>query len=347
MEDFARDHDTAFERGDGDRHHPLADRWPSILRHHLGHHGRRPRLHERRDRVRDLQGIPGRLLWSLVRWERRAVPRGHGDHGSACVRAQQKAGGTVTRVRVRAWTTGVIAIVVSIVVFLVPFMFVILQSSKTPADASSLTFTWPKHWQFLSNLRAVLQTNDGIIWRAFFNSAILTVTSVTIMVILAAMAGYVLGRRKSKWNALINFFGTLQGMILIEAPFGLSFSILLFRAFVGNIPRELDEAAVLDGAGPFRLFFQVVLPLLRPVVVTVVVVQAVFVFNDFAGPLYFLPGNEHATVQLTLFTFQGQNLSFYNLLFMDILLITIPPLIAYIFSNRQIVAGITSGAIKG
>jgi len=90
-----------------------------------------------------------------------------------------------------------------------------------------------------------------------------------------------------------------------------------------------------------------VLPLLRPVVVTVIVVQAVFVFNDFAGPLYFLPGDENATVQLTLYTFSGQNLSFYNLLFMDILLITIPPLVAYIFFNRQIVAGLTSGAVKG
>jgi raffinose/stachyose/melibiose transport system permease protein len=75
--------------------------------------------------------------------------------------------------------------------------------------------------------------------------------------------------------------------------------------------------------------------------------MAVTVFNDFAGPLYFLPGNEHATVQLTLFTFQSQNLSFYNLLFMDVLLITIPPLIAYIVANRQLVAGLTSGAVKG
>ena len=277
----------------------------------------------------------------------------------------------MTRVRVRAWTVGIIAIIVSLAVFIVPFIFVVLQASKDPADASSLAFSWPKHWQFIANLRAVLQTNEGIIWRAFLNSAILTVTSVTITVILAAMAGYVLARRKTKWNGVVNFFvlaglivppavvptiwvlqrlrlfGTLQGMILIEATFGLSFSILLFRAFVGTIPRELDEAAVIDGAGPFSLFFRVVLPLLRPVVVTVAVVQAVFVFNDFAGPLYFLPGNEHATVQLTLFTFQSQNLSFYNLLFMDILLITIPPLIAYIFSNRQIVAGLTNGAIKG
>jgi raffinose/stachyose/melibiose transport system permease protein len=277
----------------------------------------------------------------------------------------------MTRVRVRAWTVGIIAIIVSIVVFIVPFVFVVLQASKSPADASTLAFSWPKQWQFLANLRAVLATNGGLIWHAFLNSAILTITSVTLTVTLAAMAGYVLARRKTRWNWVVNFFvlaglivppavvptiwvlqhlhlfGTLPGMILIEATFGLSFSILLFRAFVGTIPRELDEAAVLDGAGPFTLFFRVVLPLLRPVVVTVGVVMAVTVFNDFAGPLYFLPGNEHATVQLTLFTFQSQNLSFYNLLFMDVLLITIPPLIAYILANRQLVAGLTSGAIKG
>jgi raffinose/stachyose/melibiose transport system permease protein len=277
----------------------------------------------------------------------------------------------MTRLRVRAWTVGIIAIIVSIVVFIVPFVFVVLQAAKSPADASTLAFSWPKQWQFLANLRAVLATNGGLIWHAFLNSAILTVTSVTLTVTLAAMAGYVLARRKTRWNWVVNFFvlaglivppavvptiwvlqhlhlfGTLPGMILIEATFGLSFSILLFRAFVGTIPRELDEAAVLDGAGPFTLFFRVVLPLLRPVVVTVGVVMAVTVFNDFAGPLYFLPGNEHATVQLTLFTFQSQNLSFYNLLFMDVLLITIPPLIAYILANRQLVAGLTSGAIKG
>jgi raffinose/stachyose/melibiose transport system permease protein len=277
----------------------------------------------------------------------------------------------VTRERARAWIVGIISILISIVVFLVPFVFVILQAAKTPEDASTLAFSWPVKWQFLQNLGAVLASNDGLIWRAFLNSATLTVGSVTIMVVLAAMAGYVLARKKSRWNPAVNFFvlaglivppavvptiwvlqglglfKTMPGMILIEATFGLSFSILLFRAFVGNIPRELDEAAVLDGAGPVRLFFRVVLPLLRPVVVTVIVVQSVFVFNDFAGPLYFLPGDENATVQLTLYTFQGQNLSFYNLLFMDILLITIPPLVAYIFFNRQIVAGLTSGAVKG
>ncbi|WP_223693461.1 carbohydrate ABC transporter permease [Leifsonia poae] len=276
----------------------------------------------------------------------------------------------MTRERRRAWIVGSIAILVSIVVFLVPFAFVLLQAAKSPADASNLQFSWPTQWQFFQNFVDTLNSNDGVIWRAIINSTVLTVGSVLLMVAIGAMAGYVLARKRSKWGPVVNFFvlaglivppavvptiwvlqglklfGTMPGMILIEATFGLSFCILLFRAFVGNIPRELDEAAVLDGAGPIRLFTRVVLPLLRPVIVTVVVVQAVFVFNDFAGPLYFLPGDQ-VTVQLALYTFSGQNLSFYNLLFMAIFIITIPPLIAYIFFNRQIVGGITSGAVKG
>ena len=273
--------------------------------------------------------------------------------------------------RIRAWVFGIVAIVVSAVVFLIPFSFILLQAGKTISDASQLGFTLPTKWVIWQNFEAVLTTNDGVIVRAFINSAVLTITSVILMVLISAMVGYVLQRKRSRLNAVINFFvlaglivppavvptiwvlqgmhlfKTLPGMILVEATFGLSFSILLFRAFVATIPKELDEAAVIDGAGPLRLFFRVILPLLRPVVVTVIVVQAVAVFNDFANPLYFLPGDANATVQLTLYNFQSQMNSQWNLLFMDILLITIPPLILFIFFNRQIVAGMTSGAVKG
>ena len=138
-----------------------------------------------------------------------------------------------------------------------------------------------------------------------------------------------------------------HGLILVEVAYGLSFCVLLFRAFVATIPKELDEAAVIDGAGPLRLFFQIVLPLLRPVIVTVVVVQTVAIFNDFTNPLYYLPGRQNVTVQLTLYNFQSQFETSYNLLFMDILLVTIPPLSMYLFFNRQIVAGLTAGEVKG
>ncbi|WP_448258456.1 carbohydrate ABC transporter permease [Microbacterium aurum] len=271
----------------------------------------------------------------------------------------------------RKYLVGIIAILVSIVVFLVPFAFVVLQAGKTPKEAGLLEFSWPAEWQLWDNFLAVVQTNDYQLLWAFFNSITLTVLSVTIMVVASAMVGYLLQRRKSRWNGIVNFFvlaglivppavvptiwvlqglglfKTLPGMILIEATFGLSFCILLFRAFIATIPKELDEAAIIDGAGPMRLFFQVILPLLRPVIVTVIVVQAVNVFNDFTNPLYFLPGSDTPTVQLTLYNYQSQTVSQFNLLFMDILLITIPPLIMYVFFNRQIVAGMTSGAVKG
>ncbi|BAJ74636.1 ABC-type sugar transport system, permease component [Microbacterium testaceum StLB037] len=279
----------------------------------------------------------------------------------------------MSRLAVRRWTVGTIAIVVSVVVFLVPFAFILVTAAKTAPEASTLSFSWPAEWKLWDNIAAVLADRDGILIRAFVNSIVLTVASVVIMVVLAAMVGYVLQRKKSRWNGIINFFvlaglivppavvptiwvlqglglfKTLGGLILIEATFGLSFCILLFRAFVSTIPRELDEAALIDGAGPIRLFFQIVLPLLKPVIVTVIVVQAVAVFNDFANPLYFLPGDANATVQLTLYAYASSSTSAgqLNLLFADILLITIPPLVMYVFFNRQIVAGMTSGAIKG
>jgi raffinose/stachyose/melibiose transport system permease protein len=146
---------------------------------------------------------------------------------------------------------------------------------------------------------------------------------------------------------LLGLFKTLSGMVLIQVAYGLGFTVLLFRSFIATIPRDLDEAAIIDGAKPFQIFFRVILPLLKPVTVTVIVVQSIAIFNDFTNPLYYLPGRENVTVQLTLYNFQGQFQTQFNLLFMNILLVTIPPLIVFIFFNRQIVAGMTAGAVKG
>lgn len=257
------------------------------------------------------------------------------------------------------------------IVFLVPFAFIILIAAKSQVESANLAFSWPTEWQLWANLREVLRTRDYIVIIAFINSAILTVASVTGMVILAAMTAFVLQRRKSRWNGAINMlmlsgliippavvptiyvlqelglFKTMPGLILVEIAFGLSFCVLLFQQFIGSIPKELDEAAIIDGAGPMTLFFKVIFPLLKPVIVTVVVVQSVFVWNDFVNPLYFLPGDQFPTVQLTLFNFQSQYNSSFNLLFMNMLLITIPPLIMFMFFQKQIVAGMTDGSVKG
>lgn len=273
------------------------------------------------------------------------------------------------RARIRRSVVGVAAIAVAVIVFLVPFGFVILTASKTRDDAAALDYTWPQQFAFFENIVQVVQARDFMLVWAFVNSTVLTVAALTILVVLAAMVGWVLQRRPTRWTPLISFlilaglilppavvptiwvlqglglYGELPGLILIEVAFGLSFCTLMFRAFVATIPREIDEAATIDGAGPIRLFFQVAFPLLRNVIVTVIVVQAVFVFNDFQNALYFLP--TEPTVQLTLYNFQSQFDTQWNLLFTNILLITIPPLVMYVFFQRQIVDGMTSGAIKG
>jgi len=269
------------------------------------------------------------------------------------------------------WLTGLSGILITSVLFLVPFAFVFTMAAKDTNEASLLEFSWPSHFQLWDNIVAVFEARDYMLVIAFINSTILTVASVTLLVIFGSMIAFVLDRRASKLNPLINtlvlagliippavvptiwvmqtlgLFKTLPGLILIEVAFGLAFTVLTMRAFVATIPRELDEAAIVDGAGPLTLFFRVIFPLLRSVIVTIVVVQSIFVFNDFQNPLYFLPGNANATVQLTLFNYVSQSQVTYNLLFANILVITIPMLVMYIFFQRQIVAGMTSGAVKG
>jgi raffinose/stachyose/melibiose transport system permease protein len=278
---------------------------------------------------------------------------------------------TSRKPRRRSYVLSAVSVLVSVVVFIVPFAFIVLTAVKDQQQASLLDFSWPERFRVVDNLMDVIETRDYMLVIAFINSTILTVCSVAGMVVLSAMAAFVLQRRASRWTPLVNFlvlsgliippavvptiwvlqglglFKTMPGLILVEIAFGLSFSTLLFRAFISTIPRELDEAATIDGAGPVRLFFRVIFPLLRSVAITVIVVQSVVVFNDFTYPLYFLPGDQNATVQLTLYNFQSQYTTQYNLLFMNILLITVPPLIMFMFFNRQIVAGMTAGAVKG
>ena len=272
---------------------------------------------------------------------------------------------------VRGVVTGTIAIILSAVFFLVPFAFIFVTASKSVSESALLKFSWPQHFVLLDNLKAGLAANDYLMVIAFINSFILTVVSVAALVILSAMVAYIWQRRRGRLSPVVNIlvlaglivppavvptiwvlqtlglFKTMPGLILIEIAYGLPFCILLFRAFIATVPRELDEAAIVDGAGPVQIFFRVIFPVLRSVIMTVVILQTVLIYNDFQHPLYFLPGTENATVQLTLLNFQSQFTTQYNLLFATILLVTIPPLIMFIFFNRKIVEGMAAGSVKG
>jgi raffinose/stachyose/melibiose transport system permease protein len=271
----------------------------------------------------------------------------------------------------RRWWLDVVALLIATIVFVVPFVFIVLTAGKDRVEAARFEFALPSEWHLLGNIAEVLDARNGIVVTAMRNSLILTVASVAILVVLAAMVGFVLQRRRDRLATVVTalmlagliippaivptiyvlqslgLFKTLIGLTLVEVAFLLPFSVLIFRAFVSSIPRDLDEAAIIDGATAFQLFRHVIFPLLRPAVITVIVVSAVAVYNDFVNPLYFLPGNENATVQLTLYNFTSQMGSRWQLLFTDVLLITIPPLIMFILFQRQIVSGMAAGAVKG
>ena len=271
----------------------------------------------------------------------------------------------------RAMVIGGAAIILTAVFFLVPFLFIFLTASKNVTESAALEFSWPTNFQLIDNLGQALAARDYLMVIAFINSVILTVVSVGALVILSAMVAYVWQRRSGRSAQVINIlvlaglivppaivptiwvlqilglFKTMPGLIFIEIAYGIPFCVLLFRAFISTVPRELDEAAVVDGAGPMQIFFRVIFPVLRSVIMTVIILQVVRVYNDFEHPLYFLPGTENATVQLTLLSFQSQFLTQYHLLFATILVVTIPPLIMFIFFNRKIVEGMAAGSVKG
>jgi raffinose/stachyose/melibiose transport system permease protein len=264
-----------------------------------------------------------------------------------------------------------VAVPVGVFVFTAPFILIFLTASKNSKESYQFNFQMPEKFLLWENIKTVLQTNDGIVIRAFINSTILTVVSVTLIVVVCSMAGFVFARRPGKLTTFanimvlaglvvppavvptiwvlqrLNLFKTMQGLIFIEVAYSAAFSILIYKAFIASIPKEIDEAAAMDGCTGFALWRRIIFPLLMPVNVTIIITTSVAVFNDFTNPLYFLPGNENATVQLTLFYFQSSYLTQYNLLFADILLITIPPLIVFIIFNKKIVSGLTAGSVKG
>ncbi len=265
----------------------------------------------------------------------------------------------------------VVALIIIGIVYVVPFIFIFLTAAKTPAEAGLFQFTWPSQFQLIENIHEVMVFGHNRMLLALWNSTLLTVGSVALIVLFSALVAFVMQRRADRLASVVGSFmlagliippavvptifllqwlgiyKTLLGMIMVDVAFSIPFAILVFRAFMGTIPRELDEAAIMDGASPLRLFFFIILPMLRPAIVTVVVTSSVTIFNDFVGPLYFLPGVENVTAPLTLFGYMSQFQTEWNLLFADVVVITILPLIVFIFFQRQLVSGMASGAVKG
>ena len=266
----------------------------------------------------------------------------------------------------------ILGVLFTILIFIIPFYFMFIQSIKTQQEANLLLISWPKDGVHLfENYGQVLKQSNGQLITAFKNSTILTVGTVAGLLVFSSMAAYVIQRRSDRLMKTIttiimlglmipasilptismmqsmHIYKTMFGMIMIEIALQTPFTIMLFRGYMASIPTDLEEAARIDGCGKFQIYLRIISPLLKPIRATVIILTAVSTFNDFTNPLYFLPGAKNTTVQLTLYNYKGQFSSEYNLLFADIILITIPMLILFLIFNKKIVAGMVAGAVKG
>jgi raffinose/stachyose/melibiose transport system permease protein len=211
----------------------------------------------------------------------------------------------------------------------------------------------------------------GKLLAAFGNSVLYAVGATLIGTTLAALAAYVLSRNRTRFNRFIYFFlimgiampanfvtlmqvmqwtrliNTQFGIILLYAAGAIPFGVFLIYAFIETLPRELDEAAIVDGCGPIRLFFSIIYPLLTPVLVTAGVLNLLGIWNEFLLPLYYLNRSTYWPMTLAVYNFVGQYQSDWNLVSADIVLTILPVIVVYLFAQRYILSGMTAGSVKG
>ena len=271
------------------------------------------------------------------------------------------------RLRKQRLVKGLILWLLSLLI-IVPFLIVIFNAFKTKAESINMEFSLPTqlHWE---NFVKVWQ--DGSILRSYGNSILISVASVTLTVLVSAMAAYVLSRRRTRWNRkvyvyfslglmfplsmvtvvkvmrVLHLYNNRLGVILLFAALMTPLSIFLYYGFISGIPKELDEAAVMDGAGPIRTFFQVLFPIMKPVTVTIIMIDFLSAWNDFTTPLYLLPDPDKAVVVQQVYNFYGTFTASWNLVCVTILYAILPILIVYVLGQRYIISGLISGSVKG
>jgi len=151
----------------------------------------------------------------------------------------------------------------------------------------------------------------------------------------------------TKVMQITQLINTQLGIIVLYAATQLPFNTFLIYGFVESLPRELDEAAIVDGAGPLRLFFRVIFPLLTPVLATAALLSFLDVWNNFIFPLYYLNDTSNWPMPLAVYNFFGQFESYWNLVSADIVLTILPVIAVYLLGQRFIVSGMTAGSVKG
>lgn len=273
--------------------------------------------------------------------------------------------------RYTAKTLGLeIATIVLALIFLIPFYFVLVNSVKSFGDLLANAASWPE---------AFVWSNYARVWeimnfpRAFLNSLLITVFSNAGLIVISSMAAYRMVRRATKLNNVlfvlfvsamvipfqsimiplvkvasdVGLMNSIPGLVICYFGFGVSLNIFLFHGFIKSIPKEIEESAVVDGCSPYGVFWRIVFPLLKPMSVTIILLNSLWIWNDFLLPLLILYDPQLRTIPLATYSFFGQYTKQWDLALAGLVMGVTPIVILFLAMQKHIIAGITAGSVKG
>ena len=272
-----------------------------------------------------------------------------------------------------------VAVILTLII-LAPFFLIVINSAKQSADIVISPIALPHNWaQLLTNMKNVINNQNFNYWNSFFSSLFITMVSLMLLTLFSSMAAWVLVRNKTKWSNLIfmlfvsamvipfqvvmlpllstfrsfsDFFGiqmlqSYKGIIFAYLGFGGSMSVFILHGFIKGIPYELEEAAWIDGCSPEGTFFRIVFPLMKPVQITVLILNGIWVWNDYLLPSLMLGLNGRIkTLPVAVSSFVGSYVKQWDLILTAAFLAMIPIIILFIFAQKQIIQGMVEGAIK-
>ncbi len=264
-----------------------------------------------------------------------------------------------------------ILLFIAALIYLYPLILVAINSFKTFSEIMTNVVAFPSKLNFENYTKAfeILRYPN-----LFLNTLIATVIGTGGVVVFSSMAGYKLSRSKTRVSWLVfliciapmmipfqsfmialvkiakimHLTGSTYGLGIIYWGLGAPLSLFMYHGFVKGVPKEMDECAVIDGCPPFMAFFRIILPLLKPVTVSVIVLNVMWMWNDFLLPLLVLSGEKKAmTLQLAAYNFFGQYKIEWNYAMAAVFLTIIPAIILYLVLQKQIIKGMVTGAVKG
>jgi raffinose/stachyose/melibiose transport system permease protein len=266
------------------------------------------------------------------------------------------------------------------VLFMIPFGMVVLNSAKTSKEIIYNAISMPTHWNQLVTNVMLIFTNATVDYPgAFLDSILITVFSLVCIVLFSSMCAWVLVRNKTVWSTVLfmvfvsamvipfqvlmyplvrwmrvsgdflhfRLLGTIPGIVFAYLGFGCSLSIFIFHGFIKNIPFELEESATIDGCSRGRTFFAIVFPLLQPIIITVLILNGIWIWNDYLLPLLVLGSNGVVqTIPIAVTAFAGAYLKQWDLILTSTLIAMLPLIVLYLFAQRYIIKGMVEGSIK-